>query len=1138
MRTGFGRLWLAYALFVVYGSLVPFDFRARELSAAFQTFLHTPYLALGVGSRADWVANGVLYVPLGLLGARVLGAGRPGLIAATLSWLLAAALAVAVEFTQLFFPPRTVSQNDLMAECLGALLGVAVAPYLGAWVERWRAAWSIDGARLVAAALPAYAVAYVLYGYFPFDLLLSRAEMAHKLASDNWAWFVARPADGSLLRTLLSSVAEVVLTLPIGAWLARRAGGRLSTPGAMLFGAVLGLLIEGGQLLIASGVSQGLSVLTRVAGVALGAAIGTRWKPGSLAAVRVWLGLHGALLTLPYLVLLVLASGWGRHPWGGETQAAVAWEQLHFMPLYYHYYTTEAVALSSLTTVALMYLPLGVLAWARHAGVWPAALLAGCLALLIESGKLFLVGTHPDPTNVLIAATVVGLVVRYLPYLNLRAATASVDPSSRTLRAEARVTPRVEARVASNVEARAPSSAELHATSSAGLRATTAALPAQVVSADPVRPLSRAWMLLVLPLIAWAAWLWPAGQLLVVLVLAVAAGLTWFRPGWALALVPLALPVFDLAPWSGLRFVDEFTLLSAACLAVAFFRTPAAPHRRAVDGVSLAFALFGLSLAVSTVRGLDGAWPVDANSFSHYYSGFNALRISQGACLAWLYVRLFDRRVAVQPGDAALFNIGMVAGLALTVAVVLWERLAFVGLFDFTADYRVTGPFSAMHKGGAYIECYLAVAAACCMALALGSRHARVWAPCAVLLVLTAYAEFVTYSRNGYAAFAWVMLVGLMAGIHRAGRRPWAVLGVSATALLVAAVAVAVLGGSFARERLAQTQQDLATRVAHWQTALSMRDDDWATTLLGVGVGRFPEAHAWRPHSEARAAGFRIEPGDNNPFLRLGAGAPVYIEQIVAPTPGSKMTLTVNLRSAGPAVPLLTVSLCRKWMLTSIDCEQASVKGISAPGIWQTQAVAFTAPPAADSVWTAWVPLKLALHSPGAGAAIDVDNVSLRQADGRELLQQGSFARGMDRWFFTTDVDPPWHIHSLPAALLFDQGWLGLLTATLLVLTVLPPGWRAARQGNAVGLAAATGLIAILISGSLNTLIDAPRFLWLLLVLAWICARAIHPPRLLPPSRRRSRRSATHEHRGHRGRGDEPGRSAGPVSTPTQSLQP
>jgi len=115
--------------------------------------------------------------------------------------------------------------------------------------------------------------------------------------------------------------------------------------------------------------------------------------------------------------------------------------------------------------------------------------------------------------------------------------------------------------------------------------------------------------------------------------------------------------------------------------------------------------------------------------------------------------------------------------------------------------------------------------------------------------------------------------------------------------------------------------------------------------------------------------------------------------------------------------------------------------GIAAPGVWQTQYV--TLPP---------LPIKLSLHTPGGRQAVDVDNVSLATAERVELVRNGSFARGMNHWFFATDVDPPWHIHSLP------------------------------------GAAAAGGLAAFLVSGSLNTLIDEPRFLWLFLVLAWLCA--------------------------------------------------
>ena len=48
-------LALLWALFVAYGSLVPLDFRPRP--DAWQAFMNTPWLSLGVGSRADWVAN-------------------------------------------------------------------------------------------------------------------------------------------------------------------------------------------------------------------------------------------------------------------------------------------------------------------------------------------------------------------------------------------------------------------------------------------------------------------------------------------------------------------------------------------------------------------------------------------------------------------------------------------------------------------------------------------------------------------------------------------------------------------------------------------------------------------------------------------------------------------------------------------------------------------------------------------------------------------------------------------------------------------------------------------------------------------------------------------------------------------------
>lgn len=53
-------LWLAalmYTAFVLYGSLVPLEFRAIPWDEAVARFGAIPLLKLGIGSRADWVAN-------------------------------------------------------------------------------------------------------------------------------------------------------------------------------------------------------------------------------------------------------------------------------------------------------------------------------------------------------------------------------------------------------------------------------------------------------------------------------------------------------------------------------------------------------------------------------------------------------------------------------------------------------------------------------------------------------------------------------------------------------------------------------------------------------------------------------------------------------------------------------------------------------------------------------------------------------------------------------------------------------------------------------------------------------------------------------------------------------------------------
>ena len=180
-----------YLLFIVYGSLVPLDFNPRSLDAAWRDFLAVRYLVLGVGSRADWVANGLLYMPLAYLLSAGIAARRSAaaqLLLSSVVFMTCTALALGVEFTQLFFPPRTVSVNDILAECIGSALGITVWHWWGGALGRlWRDMQHGGNAAIRAAAV-FYVLAYLTLSLFPFDFLVSAQEFSDKLAAGGYCW--------------------------------------------------------------------------------------------------------------------------------------------------------------------------------------------------------------------------------------------------------------------------------------------------------------------------------------------------------------------------------------------------------------------------------------------------------------------------------------------------------------------------------------------------------------------------------------------------------------------------------------------------------------------------------------------------------------------------------------------------------------------------------------------------------------------------------------------------------------------------------------------------------------------------------------------------------------------------------------
>ena len=406
-----GRLAIAcliYALFIVYGSLVPLDYQPRAWAEAWAAFQQIPYLRLGVASRADWVANILLYIPIAFLGAgAVTSATRSrtlrvaGVIVVAVACI---ALAVVVEFAQLFFPPRTVSQNDLIAETIGTVIGITLWLVAGDRLSHLWRALAAGGVHSWQAFAALYAIAYLAYSLFPYDFVISAAELRQKLTGSGQAAFVMAQSCGSMLGCSTKLAVEMVIAAPLGALLGR-AFPALGIRAAFLIGLALGLAIETLQVVLASGISQGVSVVTRAVGMAWGLALQRRFRLSWLTTYHRQIRIGLAIAAPIYLVLLAYLNGFTgsfEPAWSAADKLAAT----NWLPFYYHYYTSETVALASLLGNAGAYALVGIAAWLlwpERKSSWLTGSLAAVLAFGIEALKLFSPGKKPDPTNLLIA---------------------------------------------------------------------------------------------------------------------------------------------------------------------------------------------------------------------------------------------------------------------------------------------------------------------------------------------------------------------------------------------------------------------------------------------------------------------------------------------------------------------------------------------------------------------------------------------------------------------------------------------------------------------------------------------------------------------------------------------------------------
>lgn len=427
------RGWLALGatlslLFVVYGSLVPFDRNGVGLDIALASFKVIREAGMLAGSRVDFGSNVLLMIPAGFfLAGLTWSRSRPVLnvMTAFASLALCCAVSIGVEFGQLFFHSRSTAYSDIVAQTLGSGLGIGVWWWWGrrVWPRYFSAAEALPGdgyTRL----LIIYLVAILLYQLTPLDITLHPGDLVEKWQLGRISLLPQLPDGSGFVAFVYEMFADIIAWMPLG-FLAFHTR-RYTAVGVVAGSLVLIAAVEVMQLLVFSRHTAVTDVLFGTAGAAAGCWLAmlhsgrtSRAAPDVGPEQRILLGLAGGLVWFAGLCVVF----W--YPFDLHLERAFLAERLQAffsLPLESYYRASILGATSSVFRKFALFLPIGIaLAYvvAQISRPRPrltaqlAALFAalGC-ALSVETGQLLLLSKVPrlSDAGFMFAGAVLGYV--------------------------------------------------------------------------------------------------------------------------------------------------------------------------------------------------------------------------------------------------------------------------------------------------------------------------------------------------------------------------------------------------------------------------------------------------------------------------------------------------------------------------------------------------------------------------------------------------------------------------------------------------------------------------------------------------------------------------------------------------------
>jgi hypothetical protein len=309
-------------------------------------------------------------------------------------------------------------------------------------------------------------------------------------------------------------------------------------------------------------------------------------------------------------------------------------------------------------------------------------------------------------------------------------------------------------------------------------------------------------------------------------------------------------------------------------------------------------------------------------------------------------------------------------------------------------------------------------------------------------------------------------------------------------------------------ERASAVQSDLSIRADHWKHALSIMNKGATDRILGMGLGSFPRAYYWDSVNAPRESGdFSLVRENGNTFVRTSGGKSLRLGQRLSVPANSRIRLTLDVRSIAPEA-WLQIRLCRRFVIHPTEwngeCVSMHETIASTNGQWKSLSFEGDTGKVGDGAQWGRAPLMLEINNRREyslmykpPAIVDLDNISLKGADGREYVANGDFENGLDHWLPYYDFShTPWHIKNIWVHLYFEQGLLGVLAFAWALIVGLLAGWQGASRGDRFAVGVAVALLSFVAVGTFGSPIDAPRIAWLYYFLMFVLFtqfRTAHP---------------------------------------------